>query len=233
MTAVATNKILTEHVDAIRKLGKRVVEDVIEIGRRLADCHDNHLAHGQWLPWLKEEFGWTDQTARNFINVYEQSKSKNFLDLNLPVSSLYLLCAPSTPEKTRSEIIERARGGEPVSVDEVKESIAATKDRKQSKKRKREKESDGEPEAVPAAEAHATHCLCPMCEGHGDNAGDQTREPPRAEVARIVKAWVAASPEAKREFVRERWDEIALARKQLDANGGAAHEDRWVEGDTP
>src|SRR6516164_9624010 len=39
-----------------------------------------------------------------------------------------------------------------------------------------------------------------------------------------------ACAEAKREFVRERWDEIAVARKQLDANG-ADHEDRWIEGD--
>jgi hypothetical protein len=33
--------------------------------------------------------------------------------------------------------------------------------------------------------------------------------------------------------VRERWDEIARVRKQLDTNGSAAHEDRWLEGDTP
>ena len=60
---------------------------------------------------------------------------------------------------------------------------------------------------------------------------DQTKQPPRAEVAKLVRAWVKASPEAKREFIRERWDEIARARKQLDANG-AAHEDGWIEGDT-
>jgi hypothetical protein len=60
---------------------------------------------------------------------------------------------------------------------------------------------------------------------------DQAKQPPRAEVANLVRAWVKASPEAKREFVRERWDEIARARKQLDANG-ASHENRWIEGDT-
>jgi hypothetical protein len=60
---------------------------------------------------------------------------------------------------------------------------------------------------------------------------DQTKQAPRAEVAKLVRAWVKASPEAKREFIRERWDEIARARKQLDANGSAA-EDRWIEGDT-
>jgi hypothetical protein len=60
---------------------------------------------------------------------------------------------------------------------------------------------------------------------------DQTKQPSRAEVAKLVRAWVQASPEAKRQFIRERWDEIARARKQLDANG-AAHEDRWIEGET-
>jgi hypothetical protein len=156
MTTVATNEVLTEHVDAIRQLGKRVVEDVIEIGRRLVDCRENHLAHGQWLPWLKMEFGWTDRTARNFINVYDQSESENFSDLNLPVSSLYLLCAPSTPEETRSEIIERARSGKPVSVDEVKKSIAAAKDRKKTKKRKQAKDVNaGADNAGDSADADA------------------------------------------------------------------------------
>jgi len=66
---------------------------------------------------------------------------------------------------------------------------------------------------------------------HAALDGDHTKQPSRAEVAKLVRAWVKASPEAKREFVRERWDEIARARKQLDANG-AAQEDRWIEGDT-
>jgi len=61
---------------------------------------------------------------------------------------------------------------------------------------------------------------------------DQTKEPPRAEVAKLIRAWVQASAGVKRQFVRERWDEIVRVRKQLDANGGAAHEDRWIEGDT-
>jgi hypothetical protein len=55
--------------------------------------------------------------------------------------------------------------------------------------------------------------------------------PARGEVAKLVRAWGKASAGAKREFVRERWDEIARIRKQLEANG-ADHEDRWIESDT-
>jgi hypothetical protein len=68
--------------------------------------------------------------------------------------------------------------------------------------------------------------------GETDDQPDQTKQPARAEVAKLVRVWVQASPEARREFVRERWDEISLTRKQLDTNGNAAHEDRWLEGDT-
>jgi DUF3102 family protein len=61
--------------------------------------------------------------------------------------------------------------------------------------------------------------------------GDQTKPPPpRAEVAKLVGAWVKANPEVRREFVRERWDEIESVRKQLDADGKAA-EDRWSDSD--
>jgi hypothetical protein len=38
---IAPNDVaLAEHVAVIRALGKRVVGDVIEIGRRLADCRN-------------------------------------------------------------------------------------------------------------------------------------------------------------------------------------------------
>jgi len=51
----------------------------------------------------------------------------------------------------------------------------------------------------------------------------------QAEKARIIRAWADASAGAKAEFVRERWDEIFIVRKQLDA--AAQDEDRWLEGD--
>jgi Protein of unknown function (DUF3102) len=130
LAAEQAHPALAEHAAEIRRLGKRVVADIIEIGRRLADCRDNHLAHKQWLPWIEKEFGWSDQTARNFINVYEQSKSKNFLNLDLPISSLYLLAAPSTPEAARTEIIARAEAGEAIKIADVKQTIETAKGRK-------------------------------------------------------------------------------------------------------
>src|SRR5262252_10186039 len=104
---------LAEHVDHIRALGKQTVANIVEIGRRLVDCRDNHLQHGQWLPWLDREFGWSRQTADRFIHIYNAAgKLPKLSNLNLPVSSLYLIAAPSTPAEARDEVLERVHAGE-------------------------------------------------------------------------------------------------------------------------
>ena len=119
-----SDPVLAEHVAEIRRLGKRAIEDVIEIGRRLTVCKEI-VGHGNWLSWLDREFGWSEGTALNFMHVHElaQSKSANFANLNLPVSTLYLLAAPCTPEAVRNEILERVGAGEQMSSFEVKKTI--------------------------------------------------------------------------------------------------------------
>jgi hypothetical protein len=114
------------HADAIRELGKRTVEHIIEIGHHLTEAQ-KIAGHGNWLPWLDREFGWKEDTARRFMRVFELSKSRKLLDLNVPVSALYLLAAPSTPEKARDAVLERAEAGGPVSVADVKATIATSK----------------------------------------------------------------------------------------------------------
>jgi hypothetical protein len=126
-TLPAIDQILDEHAEAIRVLGKRTIENVIEIGHRLTEAR-KLCEHGQWLPWLEREFGWTDRHARNFMAVYEiSSKSENFSDLNLPISGLYLLAHPSTPEAARQQVVNRAASGERISVTEIKQEITEAK----------------------------------------------------------------------------------------------------------
>jgi Protein of unknown function (DUF3102) len=126
---------------ATKTLAKRTVENTVEIGRLLSEAKDR-AGHGNWLPWLEREFGWKERSARNFIQVYEASQSANFADLSLPVSAIYLLTAPSTPESVRKEIIERAEAGEKLSFAEVKETINEAK-------------AEDEPEPEPEVEDEA------------------------------------------------------------------------------
>jgi hypothetical protein len=117
--AAETNEILAQHANAIRALGKRAVADIIEIGRRLTEAKAI-AGHGNWLSWLEREFGWTDKTAERFMQVH--SKSDKLSNLEVPISGLYLLAAPSTPENVRAEITERVAAGEKITVADVRES---------------------------------------------------------------------------------------------------------------
>jgi len=115
--------LLAEHAEAIRRRGKQMVSDAIEIGRRLAESK-SLLAHGEWLPWLEREFQWSERTAQNFLRIHELSlKSANIADLELPMTGLYLLAAPSTPEAVRDDVLARAEAGEAFSVAEVRRLI--------------------------------------------------------------------------------------------------------------
>jgi hypothetical protein len=114
---------LAEHAEAIRALGRRMISDAIEIGRRLAECR--RLIRSGWINWLDREFGMSDRGALNFIRIYELSvsRSENFSGLDLPVSGLYLLARPSTPEPVRDDILQRAATGEVISYSDIKRQI--------------------------------------------------------------------------------------------------------------
>jgi hypothetical protein len=124
----ADDLFLAEKATAIRALTAKVGRDIVEIGKQLAEAKAR-AGHGRWLPWLKAEFGWTRQTALNFIRVYElsQSKSKTILDLNLALRTIYLLAAPSTPQAAKDEVIERAANGDELLHDTVKEIVGRSR----------------------------------------------------------------------------------------------------------
>jgi hypothetical protein len=143
------NAALSEHAAEIRKLGKQTVANVMEIGRRLTECK-KLVGHGNWLPWLEHEFGWSDQTARNFMRIADLSKSKTVLNLGLPVSALYQLAAPSTPTEARDEIIERAQSGESIPVAETKRIIDNSKGRKRPSSKPRSANASAKTTKPPA-----------------------------------------------------------------------------------
>ena len=120
----AAAPLLDEHVQAIRALGWRMMADALEIGRRLVECR--RYVHSDWEGWLKRELGLEYRTALNFIRIHElaASRTENFSEIDLPVSGLYLLARPSTPEAVRDDILGRAAAGEAISFAEIKREVS-------------------------------------------------------------------------------------------------------------
>ena len=118
------NDALAEHSAEIRKLGKRAVQNIIEIGRRLTEAK-KIVGWGNWLPWLEREFGWSERTAQNFMQVAELAESATVADLLVDFRGLYLLASPAIRNR-HPEIIEavaeRSARGETTTSDEIKEA---------------------------------------------------------------------------------------------------------------
>jgi hypothetical protein len=72
----------------------REVADIIAIGGLLIEARQ-HLEHGEWLPWLEENFGSSARTATNYMAAAALAKSATISDLKLRPSALYMLGAAS------------------------------------------------------------------------------------------------------------------------------------------
>lgn len=106
-------------------LVRQTAHGIIEIGKNLIEVK-NAIGHGNWLPWLDAEFGFSDETARKFMNV--ASKFQPSLNLDITPSALYLLAQNSTPDEVRQTAIEMAESGETPTAKEIKELKAKNKE---------------------------------------------------------------------------------------------------------
>lgn len=125
-------------VERIGSLQQRLMTDMIEIGRTLLEVKET-VGHGHFLPWLREEFDWTERTAQNFMSAAERFGSNPKCVSHLPLATVYRLAAPSTPDDLREKIVARLEGGEALKPDEIACQIkdacrAAQSEREEAKK---------------------------------------------------------------------------------------------------
>jgi hypothetical protein len=120
---------------AIHTIARMTAAGIVQIGQHLNEVKERLKEHNKgrshqdqerlgFLEWIKREFAWKEQSARNFMMVYDRFKSTNFGDLEIDISALYLIAAPSTPEPVREEVVRVAISGERVSHGTVKAVIA-------------------------------------------------------------------------------------------------------------
>lgn len=149
-------KIARAAVQHIAGLQGRLVADIIEIGKALIGVKDA-VGHGNFTPWLRVEFNWTERTAQNFMSAAERFGSNPKCVSHLPLNTVYKLAAPSTPEPLRQNIVERLERGERIDPGEIsgeirsalreaKEEVA--KQKKTPEQRRREQVADARRKAA-------------------------------------------------------------------------------------
>jgi len=93
-----TRAFIQEKVQAIHMRLKRTAEDVIAIGQDLLEVKAR-LRHGQFGQWIQAEFSMSERHAQNFMNVALRFGSKSAIIALLPITVIYELASPSTPDR--------------------------------------------------------------------------------------------------------------------------------------
>lgn len=114
---IETRIFVLDKAASIQARLKRTAEDIIAIGQDLIEVKQR-LGHGKFGDWLKSEFEMSQMTAVKFMRVADLF-SKFKLSLNLPVSVLYELAAPSTPGEVIEQVIE---GQIPATLPDIREA---------------------------------------------------------------------------------------------------------------
>lgn len=138
-----TAEFLLHETEEIKTLMKKTVEGIIETGERLSRVKQR-LKHGEFMAWIETEIKCHYSTALHFMRVWQTfgEQKKQISDVGINVSVLYLLSAPSTPEKLRTEIVEMAKAGNPVSFAEAKRLKKIYTDQKDSSSQEKQKKTN-------------------------------------------------------------------------------------------
>jgi hypothetical protein len=124
---VAIREQVIEAALDIRQRINRAQGDLIATGQKLSETKAV-LPHGQFQDWVETEFGFSQRTAQNLMNVAERFAGKSETVSLFSDSALYLLAAPSTPAAAIDAAAEEAAAtGASPTKERVKEIIAEHK----------------------------------------------------------------------------------------------------------
>jgi len=114
---IETRIFVLEKAAVIQERLKRTARDIIAIGQDLIEVKAR-LQHGQFLNWIEAEFDMSDRHARRFMQVAERFGKSDKMSI-FPVSVLYALAAPSTPDEVIEQVIE---GQIPATIPAIREA---------------------------------------------------------------------------------------------------------------
>jgi hypothetical protein len=131
---------------------------ILQIAAKLAKARDvfrYRRAEGGFTGWITKRLRHSSATACNVLNIYQRfGGDECFQTLEiLPISALYLLAAPSTPDEAVKEIADRVKAGKQPSCAEVKETIERAKRKKNGAVEPGKFGSNGDTDPEESAEA--------------------------------------------------------------------------------
>jgi hypothetical protein len=105
-----TRKFVLQRTESIRAIFTQTIENAFLVGEMLLEVKEK-LGHGEFCKWIDCEFQWSQSTAMNQMHLASRFKFATVANLNLPLTILYELSRPTTPESAMEEVIKLATQG--------------------------------------------------------------------------------------------------------------------------
>jgi hypothetical protein len=129
----------------IRRSKAETIGEIIAIGGLLSEAKDQ-LRHGQWLPWLELQLGYSARSAQNYMRAHKfASRYQNVATLKLTSTALYRLADSDGRRGARASLYKE---------DAIAAILAEAKEKRVDRARADEIASSvrGQCEAQPAGE---------------------------------------------------------------------------------
>jgi len=134
----------------IRDHDRATKKAIFEIGKILVDVK-NALDHGQFGKWISREFGWTNRTAQNYMNMSRNLSDHSETVSHLPMKIVYDIAA--LPDAGRADVIAMIADPKNPPVKQIAQKIVTLKNVEYDAKAAAAKEAQRSPAARKAAKA--------------------------------------------------------------------------------
>ena len=92
------NRTIDDVTSELHVALRRGTTDILTIGGLLSEAKEK-IPHGEWLPWLKNEFSMSERSAQNYMKAANfAAKYETDADLNISPSALFLISRYDQPE---------------------------------------------------------------------------------------------------------------------------------------
>lgn len=156
---------LTVIAEEIRIALKSETANILKLGELLVEAKNSrHIKHGQWLPWLTQNFSMCERTAQKYMGAYrlaaKYESDADFTQLKLSAGALYFLSTSKESRLLKSLVTHEAivailKEAETKWVDEDRAYIISEKVAVEQSKTKAAKETEAAKEAADLAEAES------------------------------------------------------------------------------
>jgi hypothetical protein len=125
------NRTIDVIADELQVALKRETADILTIGGLLAEAKEQ-VPHGEWLPWLKNEFSMSERSAQKYVKAAAYAaKYELGADLKLNPAALFLLSRYD--QREIADAVTEAAKETHVGCDQVKKIVQDVIDRAKSK----------------------------------------------------------------------------------------------------